>query len=149
MEVKDKQGKNITKPFIIGVVLAILILAIPTIWYNMQLNQQKPLTPNNVHVKIVIQSNVDWEGSVTCTGPDYGFYTVSGSENKTYEYTVNFIDFEIYGQFYDEIFGQRIFIYDGYVRVLLYVDGKLEFNELIKATSDSNGRQLTYRAGYS
>jgi hypothetical protein len=86
---------------------------------------------------------------VTCTGPDYGFDVFSGSDNKTLEYDVDFIKFEIIGTFDTYFFGEHLVLYDGYVHIGFYVNGKLEDSELIKATSSYDTVTWTYMPGYS
>lgn len=86
---------------------------------------------------------------MTRSGPDRGFDVFSGSENKTYEYDVSFIEFEITGIFHMNFLGERIVIYDGYVRILFYVDDKLHSTELIKATSTYDTTVWTYKPEYS
>lgn len=150
LELEKRQDKDSWKVWVIGITSG-LILAASIIWYSMprQTLTEPSIKPTVVHITVVIQSNVDWECTVTRSGPDSGFDVFSGSENKTYEYDVSFIKFEITGIFDMYFFGEHIIIYDGYVRIAFYVDGKLHSTELIKATSTYDTIEWTYKPEYS
>jgi hypothetical protein len=122
MEVKDKQGRNVTKQFILGIVFVILILGIPTILWNIQLNQQKAESEERAKlyqksydtITLVIESKTRWNGVVYLIGP-YGYEgkAIEGSGNATYNYTVD--DFAL-----------EIAVHPSYVGLLdvrLYVNG--------------------------
>ena len=141
------------------ILLTIIIIPTFIIMQNNQENTQKQPQPNIVDAKIIVQSNIDWYGSVTCTGPSYGFYTISGSMSDSqgnkefatysYNYTVNKIDLEVYGQFSMNFFGDNLLIYDGFVKIFTYINGELKCNQTIKAYSDYDGYEWRYQAGYS
>jgi hypothetical protein len=59
----------------------------------------------------------------------------STDDNQTFTYAVNSIDLNINEQFQTNFYGTLVTISDGYLHVLVYIDGKLECNKLI--TTDS------------
>ena len=139
--------------------LIILIILVSLLFgpylINATLNPPKQPKPNIVQTTIIIESNIDWSGSISCTGQNYGFYSISGSvydsadDNQTYTYKANFIDLNINGQFQSNFFGTMVTISDGYLHVLVYIDGKLEYNKLITTLSAFSGCEFKYNAGYS
>jgi hypothetical protein len=115
-------------------------------------SQENELKPKNVNVRIEIQSNVDWEGSVSCMGEDPGQYSISSSENsknQTLEYTAHGFYFAIKAQFQVDFMGEHFIISDGWLRTRMYINGKLENNDLTTTFSGNDGVEYTYYAGYS
>lgn len=127
-------------------------MALSSIISNNSVREENELNPNNVKVRIEIQSNVDWEGSVSCTGEDYGLYPISGSENsenQTLEYTAHSVYFVINAKFQVNFLGENIVITDGWLRTRMYINDKLENNDLTTTFSGSDGVYYSYSAGYS
>jgi heme/copper-type cytochrome/quinol oxidase subunit 2 len=153
----DKPKANKTKLMGAIIILTIIVSSCFVAW-NTTINAPKPPKENIVYVTIIIESNVDWYGSVTITGPDYGFYPFSGSLYDSgnggskaciYNYTANTVDLDIHGQFQINFFGDIATIYDGYLHAREYINGTLEFNKTITPYTSSNGFDWWYQAGYS
>jgi hypothetical protein len=157
MALLSESRKNTIKGYtIILFVVGIIFIVVWSMNGNFQ--TQKDPEPNIVQATIIIESNVDWTGSVTITGSDYGFYPISGSmydsgsaDNKTYSYhyTANTVDLDVTASFQMNFLGQSIIISDGYLHAQVYINGTLEYDKRVNAFTPTCGFEFWYQAGYS